>query len=124
MTEEEAFALGRRLAACKRFRPMRGMMDNHGRTWTPDLLWRWTPGVDIPDMRDPATVGCALALVREAWGDPSKLWDGHIEVQRDHQSLFFAVQFQHDADGFLQEQHRGTGQSEAEALVVALEAAP
>ena len=26
---------------------------------------------DIPDLTDPATLGCLLALVREAWGDPS-----------------------------------------------------
>jgi hypothetical protein len=65
MTEEEAKALGRRAVACKGFRPMRGMKDFDGRTWTPDLLWRWTDGVDLPDLRDPATLGCLLALYEE-----------------------------------------------------------
>ena len=25
----------------------------------------------LPDLQDPATLGCLLALVREAWGDPA-----------------------------------------------------
>lgn len=65
MTEEEATALGKRLVACKHFRPMPGMRDLQGRTWTPDLLWRWNRTIDRPDLRDPATLGCVLALVRE-----------------------------------------------------------
>lgn len=110
MTDEEALDLGRRFAACKGFRPMRGMLDNHGRTWTPDLLWRWTPKVDIPDLRDPATRGCALALVREAWGRHcyTQACGGYWTVQHDDTA---------DAWG----DHCAT---ESEALVAALEAAP
>jgi hypothetical protein len=63
MTDEEALALGVRLVACKHFRPMPGMRDLQGRTWTPDLLWRWNRTIDRPDLRDPATLGCLLALV-------------------------------------------------------------
>ena len=62
MTNEEAYALGRRLVACKGFRPMRGMLDMQGRTWGRDLLWRWRNDLDVPDLRDPATLGCLLAL--------------------------------------------------------------
>ena len=31
----------------------------------------WTTATLLPDLTDPATLGCLLALVREAWGDPS-----------------------------------------------------
>ena len=27
--------------------------------------------VPLPDLNDPATLGCLLALAREAWGDPT-----------------------------------------------------
>lgn len=27
----------------------------------------------LPDLTDPATLGCLLALVREAWGDPTAM---------------------------------------------------
>lgn len=36
----------------------------------------------VPDLRDPATVGCLLALVREAWGHELEIecdwYDGHL----------------------------------------------
>ena len=28
----------------------------------------------LPDLTDPATLGCLLALVREAWGKPVAVW--------------------------------------------------
>lgn len=71
MTAEEATALGKRLVACKGFRPMRGMLDMQGRTWDTSLLWRWNSTVDVPDLRDAATRGCALQLLREAWRCPT-----------------------------------------------------
>lgn len=121
MTDEEALDLGRRFAACKGFRPMRGMLDNHGRTWTPDLLWRWTPKVDIPDLRDPATRGCALALVREAWGSPSAYampWGSSPQSQTPAGwSMLVTV------DDTLPTA-KLCAPTEAEALVAALEAAP
>ena len=81
-------------------------------------------GDDLPDLSDPATLGCLLALVREAYRDASKLWDGHVEVRRDHRILFFVVSFRHDASGALVEDTLATGGNEAEALVAALESAP
>ena len=71
MTNEEADALGARLAACKHFRPMAGLRDMQGRTWEASLLWRWSPSVDRPDIREPATQGIVMALIREARGEPS-----------------------------------------------------
>ena len=70
----------------------------------------------LPDLTDPATLGCLLALVREAWGNPDfgtqrvgVLADGSPEwVVRDY--LGAAAQVY--------------GAGEAGALVAALEAAP
>jgi hypothetical protein len=109
MTNEEAYALGRRLVACKGFRPMRGMRDMQGGTWKQSELFRWWHDHHTPDVRDPATLGCLLALVREAWGDSQiyvagrGLWD---------------VFTSHDVE-IVQDRY-----TEAEALVAALEAAP
>lgn len=71
MTDTEAEALGKRLLACRHFRPLRGMLDMQGRSWDPSLLWRWNSACDVPDMRDPATLGCVLALLRAAWRCPT-----------------------------------------------------
>jgi hypothetical protein len=121
MTDTEEEAVGRRLLACKGFRVMRGMLDMQGRTWGRDLLWRWRNDLDVPDLRDAATLGCLLELVREAFpgchaepnGAPE--WDGYDEAERDN---WWAV--------FTCGPHRlmANGATEAEALVAALEAAP
>ena len=73
MTEEEATALGKRLSACRHFRPMPGLKDMQGRTWDDSLLWRWNPEVDVPDLRQPASMGILLACVREAWRNPDDI---------------------------------------------------
>lgn len=116
MTDTEAEALGKRLVACRHFRPLRGMLDMQGRTWDTSLLWRWNSAVDVPDLRDPATLGCVLALVREAWED---------------EGVGAVCQFVGLANGGRMWSLIGDGgefgsyhTSEAEALVAALEAAP
>ncbi len=114
MTPDELRALADRVVACRHWRPMRGMRDLQGRTWTPDLLWRWHPH-DRPDLSDPATVGCLLALVREAWGDP----EAHLAlgaggwILMSGESRVAEVVYPSPA-----------GRIEAEALVAALEASP
>lgn len=110
MTEAEAEALGKRLVACKGFRPLRGMLDMQGRTWGADLLFRWSNDVDVPDLRDPATLGCVLALVREAHGRRcyTQAVGGYWTVQSGDTEQAWG-------------DHCAT---EAEALVAALEAAP
>ena len=116
-------ALGRRAVACCRWRWMGGM------------LWRYSDGrpgsrIDdsesdddgtldhavhaVPDLSDPATMGCLLALVREAWRDP-------IAVAVVPAYMFPA------APRFWLACFGATDLSastEAEALVLALESAP
>lgn len=78
-------------------------LDGHCRGWyhTADPVHR-----DLaPDLSDPATLGCLTALVREAWGDPCLTARYDAETRR-----WYAVAF--------------VGTAEAEALVMALEAAP
>jgi hypothetical protein len=106
---------------------MRGMRDLQGRTWDEALLWRWSNEFDVPDLSDPATLGCVLALVREAcgykiaylrWGQQFRLhgtqagcksgWEWSFETRNGSRIR--------RADGYYD--------TEAEALVAALEAAP
>lgn len=65
----------------------------------------------LPDLSDPATLGCLLALVREAWDDPFAL----VDYDRCNWGLFTR---KHDCVWVC------TADTEAEALVAALEAAP
>lgn len=65
----------------------------------------------LPDLADPATLGCLLALVREAWGDPYLCCVGDRETGWR-------------LDGYAAVEDIHSYRSEAEALVAALEAAP
>ena len=71
--------------------------------------FRTTTTAYAPDLTDPATLGCLLALVREAWGEDT--W-----VQHEDEWTCFVV-LDNQVDHYC-------GTSEAEALVAALEAAP
>jgi len=121
--------LARRAVACPRWRWMPGMRTSEGwrvirggkesRCWAYDenpANWevaenRIEDGT-IPDLSDPATLGCLLALVREAHADPQahvvKLVHGLVGWQAWNSETYIAPK-------------RPT---EAEALVAALEAAP
>ena len=127
-------ALARRAVACKGWRWMPGMagtdalgvpfrcaLTHHSggimvvagmaiMVAHPDALARM-----FPDLSDPATLGCLLALVREAWGDPA------LGVLMElHGDWCWSVGRGEAATAL-----RGQGATtEAEALVVALEAAP
>ena len=126
---DDLIALARRAVACKGWRWMPGMLtSNGGRVFavdedgscrldfgaeevpfwcTPETMRKMTP-----DLSDPATLGCLLALVREAWESPKAnlSW-----VTDDKCMVVFAPGH---AQRFL------LGDTEAEALIAALERAP
>ena len=73
----------------------------------------------LPDLTDPATLGCLLRLVREAWGDPGAYThrvDGSY-APAPVGSWWCHCVTDSDVGGF-------NAATEAEALVAALEAAP
>lgn len=84
---------------------------------TPDTV----QGPIVPDLTDPATLGCVLYLVREAWGDDGatsycvRLYD---PTDGDYRGWVVRA---FDHSGISRQTH---GESEAHALVAALEAAP
>ncbi len=123
----ELTALPRRAVSCPKWRWMPGMRwwteDDRGRLddFQPEYMGR--PPDALPDLTDPATVGCLLSLARAAWADPKELWGGWVGILRDHRSLFFVVRYYHNENGALCEKTIGSGPTEAEALVSALEAA-
>jgi len=74
----------------------------------------------VPDFDDPATLGCLLALVRQAWpaAPASTNYHGCYDPQRGHYHVWTCYY----CTGTSWEQV--TGDSEIEALVEALEMAP
>ena len=120
MTEEQ-IALARRAVACKWWKWLPGMLVVgsllHGqwpfRVLHPATDLRDDPGA-LPDLTDPATMGCLLALVRQAWNDP-------------HASVWYDSAYWHSGNRWswwAKEQSRVDYDTEAAALVAALEAAP
>ena len=123
MTDEQT-ALSRRLVACKGWRWMPGMLrlratppgrrdhlKREGRVLDWDDTWVYAAWPVIPDVTDAATLGCLLALVREAWGDPYLCCVGDRETGWR-------------LDGYAAVEALHSYRCEAEALVAALEAAP
>lgn len=130
----ELEALARRAVACPRWRWLPGMRTLAGsrvtvvedggayilvlpKDWGQQILPD-DPG--LPDLTDPATLGCLLALVREAWGDPG-FYAAQSGTKIKGTDIFGWDTFGHlhgkSCKGMLY-------RSEAEALVAALEVGP
>ena len=116
---DDMLDLARRAVACRGWRWMPGMRwwteDDRGRLddFQPEYMGR--PPDALPDLTDPATLGCLLALVREAWGKEDM---NAVRLFRDGFRKW-CVEYDDDATDAA-----SYGPTEAEALVAALEAAP
>jgi hypothetical protein len=112
--------LGRRAVACRHWRWMNGMLllphvdgcecceDRNFPRKAAHLPSVFPTEVDVPDFSDPATLGCLLHLVREAWGGTAY----HVRPDGLHWRVWA---FEPGARVYA---------TEAEALVAALEDAP
>lgn len=135
--------LGRRAVACKRWKWVPGMLaagppgprgglktarvegvldggdgpprcvDFHGRRVPAHYVCQCDEDQVVPDFRDPATLGCLLALVREAWGPAYGTGRPHL---RPTATGWFVASCGYPV--------APEGLTEAEALVAALECAP
>ena len=136
MTDEQK-ALSRRAVACRGWRWMAGMRTTEGMRVIHDpRLWPDRPcairegtwvdtavprplGDHLPDLQDPATLGCLLALLREAWGDHATSFANKYEKPT---WVWCVYDGRVSSDDYGHEIAKGS--TEADALVRALEAAP
>lgn len=121
--------LAKRAVASPHWRWMPGMLDTEGKRvacrvaegtvrWVKDTWvseW-WHPGYELPDLDDPATLGCLLALVTYAHDQPT----AYVEI-REGRSRVCAT---YGTEATITIGPRWTIGGEAHALVAALEAAP
>lgn len=132
--DESTIKLARRAVACKAWRWMPGMRYREKWPTEDEAIWgRWSSededdtgytvckttkveadGVHLPDLTDPATIGCLLKMVREAHRDPQI--NTHADLV-DSLNQFSWQVCSYDCD------YTGWCDTEAEALVCALEAA-
>ena len=127
--------LARRAVMCKGWRWMAGMLTSKGRIASVDsTLLKWIsvyndntdelesfydggPNHALPDLADPATLGCLLHLVREAWPAAPAVTSRHGTYAEGIGHSFLWVCSYCTGERWLQSH----GDTEAEALVKALE---
>lgn len=128
MNEDQLLILGRRALRCLRWEWMPGMAWERKPSGAPDDGGDWgrtTDGAEcgpegsIPLLSDPATVGCLLARVREVWPKAPATTNYHGMYdpgggQYHRWTVSYCVGWRWD---------QAHGDTEAEALVAALEAA-
>lgn len=119
--------LGRRAVACPRWRWMPGMLllphvedcecceDRNFPRRAARLPAVFTTDIDVPNLTDPATLGCLLHLVREAY--KSHFGPMRVSTQTNIRGEWYCNP---NSGGPKNTWHA----TEAEALVAALEAAP
>lgn len=125
--------MARRAVACKHWRWMPGMRTSEGwrviRGSTESRCMAYDENPEnwqvadnyiqdgtLPDLRDPATLGCLLAIVREAHNAPDAYLMGSVTKQ-------WVVHHFAEPEGYWKPLTKWQ-RTEAEALVAALEAAP
>ena len=116
MTDAQT-ALSRLAIACKGWQWMPGMLayfEHDGRRVRVTDPACWVSTTALPDLTDAATLGCLLALVREAWGDPGMFARPRVGKVRPDWAVFAGQ----NSDIIC------AAPTEAEALVAALESAP
>jgi hypothetical protein len=118
--------LARRAVACKHWRWMPGMLSRRLSMFTGvdicrrfgETEWPANPyNNEYPDLTDPATLGCLLHLVREAWGEQMEVFAYRTEMHDKRWCIERAGSERDPSRAWY-------GWTEAEALVAALEAAP
>jgi hypothetical protein len=116
----ELETLARRAASCKHFRWMPGMIASF-ESWA----WRIGNGEEVkgdflPDLLDPATVGCLLAMARVAWAE--NLGKGAVpSTVQTPTGWGVGAQFSNEGFSYIVLPNHP---NEASALVAALESAP
>ena len=147
---DDLIKLARRAVACKGWRWMPGMRTLDAMrvihdpdrwpdrpcairegTWIDTALPRPLKD-DLPDLCDPATLGCLLALVREAWGQPEMCcccsiapgWGVYLALVREAWGQDEAFCYREQWCVETPQKGYVYGATEADALVAALEAAP
>lgn len=141
--------LALRARACPRFEWVQGMCVDYTRTWgvvlegaafcddecaityafgsTRDgggLRDEKVPDDCLPNLEDPATVGCILALVRKAYGDTGIHASCRRPIAPSMSGVTPPAWFLMDGFGRRMHEIGGPFETEIDALVAALEAAP